>query len=189
MAVLTGNGGNPPYPTTTPASPPSAYSVGEPYGVGVDGAGNVYVADGYNDVIDEINVYNSPSAPTAATTQATSSTVQVSWSPGAGPTPTSYTVTPIVNGVPGNASHGHRDQPTPCPLEHAGTTYAFSIVANSANGSSSSASSNTATVPAAASGYWTVGGDGGVFSFGPTFYGSTGSLKLNQPVFAIDLDL
>ena len=35
------------------------------------------------------------------------------------------------------------------------------------------------------SGYWTVAGDGGVFSFGPNFYGSTGNLKLNQPVFAI----
>jgi hypothetical protein len=52
---------------------------------------------------------------------------------------------------------------------------------------------NTATVtftsipppPAASSGYWTVAGDGGVFSFGPHFYGSTGNLTLNQPVFAI----
>ena len=35
----------------------------------------------------------------------------------------------------------------------------------------------------AASGYWQVGADGGVFAFGNAgFYGSTGSLRLNRPV-------
>ena len=35
-------------------------------------------------------------------------------------------------------------------------------------------------------GYWLLGGDGGVFSFGgANFYGSTGNLKLNQPVVAM----
>ncbi len=43
----------------------------------------------------------------------------------------------------------------------------------------------TVTFAASSTGYWTVAGDGGVFSFGPNFYGSTGNLKLNQPVFAI----
>jgi hypothetical protein len=47
----------------------------------------------------------------------------------------------------------------------------------------------TATLPGGSTGgstgYWTVANDGGVFSFGPSFYGSTGNLKLNQPVFAI----
>ena len=42
-----------------------------------------------------------------------------------------------------------------------------------------------ATPPTPAAGYWLVGSDGGVFSFGTPFYGSTGNLKLNQPVFAI----
>jgi hypothetical protein len=46
-------------------------------------------------------------------------------------------------------------------------------------------SSATVTFTSASTGYWTVGGDGGVFSFGPHFYGSTGNLVLNQPVFAI----
>ena len=33
------------------------------------------------------------------------------------------------------------------------------------------------------SGYWLVGGDGGVFSYGSAhFYGSAGGLPLNQPV-------
>ena len=190
ITVLTGHGGNPPYPTTTPASPPSGYSVGEPYGVGVDSAGNVYVADGSEDVIDEINFYNPPQAPSSATTQATSSTVQVNWTPGAGPPPSGYTVTPIVNGVAGTPVTVTGTSYS-LPSGPSGTTYSFSIVANNANGSSGSSASNTATVPAApptpasGSGYWTVGGDGGVFSFGPNFYGSTGNLKLNQPVFAI----
>jgi hypothetical protein len=37
----------------------------------------------------------------------------------------------------------------------------------------------------APSGYWLVGADGGVFSFGTQFYGSTGNLTLNAPVFAM----
>ena len=48
-----------------------------------------------------------------------------------------------------------------------------------------SAIGSSATVTFSSGGYWTVAGDGGVFSFGPNFYGSTGNLKLNQPVFAI----
>ena len=37
--------------------------------------------------------------------------------------------------------------------------------------------------PRPAPGYWQVGADGGIFSFGGAqFYGSTGSMKLNQPV-------
>ena len=187
ITVLTGNGGNAPYPTTTPASPPSAYSVGEPYGVAVDSAGNVYVCDYSDDVVDEVNFYNPPQAPTAATAQVASSTVEVNWSPGAGPTPSSYTVTPIVNGVPGTPVTVTGTSYS-LPSGPVGTTYSFSIIANNANGSSESSVSNKATVPvapAAGSGYWTVGGDGGVFSFGPAFYGSTGDLTLNQPVFAI----
>jgi hypothetical protein len=39
------------------------------------------------------------------------------------------------------------------------------------------------TPPIPAPGYWQVASDGGVFTFGAaTFYGSTGSIKLNQPV-------
>jgi hypothetical protein len=39
------------------------------------------------------------------------------------------------------------------------------------------------TPPEPAPGYWQVGSDGGIFTFGSAhFYGSTGSLRLNQPV-------
>lgn len=35
-------------------------------------------------------------------------------------------------------------------------------------------------------GYWLLGGDGGIFSFGAAqFYGSTGGMRLNAPVVGI----
>ena len=34
-------------------------------------------------------------------------------------------------------------------------------------------------------GYWLVGSDGGIFSFGAPFFGSTGAIRLNQPVVAM----
>lgn len=43
-----------------------------------------------------------------------------------------------------------------------------------------------ATVPAAQHGYWLVGSDGGIFTFGAAqFFGSTGSLHLQRPVVGI----
>jgi hypothetical protein len=36
--------------------------------------------------------------------------------------------------------------------------------------------------PGTAQGYWLAASDGGIFSFNRMFYGSTGSIKLNQPV-------
>jgi hypothetical protein len=43
----------------------------------------------------------------------------------------------------------------------------------------------SSTVTPDGSGYWMVAGDGGVFSFGAPFWGSTGNLKLNKPVEGI----
>ena len=40
----------------------------------------------------------------------------------------------------------------------------------------------TITDDDAASGYWEVASDGGIFAFGVPFYGSTGSIRLNRPV-------
>ena len=34
-------------------------------------------------------------------------------------------------------------------------------------------------------GYWLRGKDGGVFSYGAPFYGSTGAIHLNQPVIGM----
>src|SRR5205823_475913 len=47
---------------------------------------------------------------------------------------------------------------------------------------------NPPAAPSAASGpgYWLLGGDGGVFSFGQApFFGSTGGMKLNRPAVAM----
>jgi hypothetical protein len=42
------------------------------------------------------------------------------------------------------------------------------------------------TTPVPGTGYWQVAADGGVFNYGSAnFYGSTGSLKLNQPIVGI----
>ena len=44
----------------------------------------------------------------------------------------------------------------------------------------------TTPVPTVTHGYWLVGSDGGIFSFGSAqFYGSTGSLRLQRPVVGI----
>jgi hypothetical protein len=37
-------------------------------------------------------------------------------------------------------------------------------------------------------GYWMVGGDGGIFSFNSLFSGSTGAIKLNQPIVGMAAD-
>jgi hypothetical protein len=61
----------------------------------------------------------------------------------------------------------------------------FSVVATSASGDSAAATS-TATLPPIGSGYWLVGSDGGVFSFGTSpFLGSTGAITLNRPIVSL----
>jgi hypothetical protein len=75
----------------------------------------------------------------------------------------------------------------------AGTRYYYTVRAVNAVGTSTPSTEATAAVPvptpaptpSPATGYWLVGGDGGIFSFGPAFYGSTGNLRLNQPVTAM----
>jgi sugar lactone lactonase YvrE len=182
LSVVAGTGS---YGAAT-EGPPTASELGGPEGVAVDSAGNVYIADTFNNRVEGITGLV-PAAPGAVTTTATSSAVTVTWSaPSSGPAPTSYTVTPIVNGVAGTpvVVTGTRyvlSDPV------AGDTYQFEVTADSGGGSGPATESNTVTVPASstASGYWLVGGDGGVFSYGTHFYGSTGNLTLNQPVFAI----
>jgi Big-like domain-containing protein len=54
------------------------------------------------------------------------------------------------------------------------------------NYSSSVSSAQSLTINGAAPGYWLVGSDGGIFSFGSAqFYGSTGGLTLQRPVVGI----
>ena len=43
-------------------------------------------------------------------------------------------------------------------------------------------------VDSSTGGYWLVAGDGGIFSFGAPFLGSTGSIHLNRPVVGIETE-
>ena len=70
-------------------------------------------------------------------------------------------------------------------------TYALTAAygGDSANASSTSAPVNLVAVhygQPGTQGYWLVGSDGGIFSFGAAqFYGSTGALRLQRPVVGI----
>jgi hypothetical protein len=76
----------------------------------------------------------------------------------------------------------------------AGLLRAMSVVAFTPEGSAG-AVATADTAPAAttgasiptrlAQGYRLVASDGGIFSFGAPFYGSTGALHLNQPIVAM----
>jgi hypothetical protein len=43
-------------------------------------------------------------------------------------------------------------------------------------------------VDVATGGYWLVAADGGIFSFNAPFYGSTGNIKLAEPIVGMEAD-
>jgi len=178
LSIVAGTGtGGPPT-----AGPPTSSDLHFPGAASLDAAGNLYIADAFNARVEEITGIV-PGPPVTVQAAASGSTVTVNWAPPtSGPAPTGYTVTPVVDGVPGTPVVVTG---TSYVLKGAipGATYTFIVAATNVNGLGQPVTSNAVLIPS--SGYWTVAGDGGVFSFGPAFYGSTGSLKLNQPVFAI----
>ena len=60
----------------------------------------------------------------------------------------------------------------------ASTTTTTSLTTTSSTGTTDTASTAAANTP----GYWLVGSDGGIFSFGVPFYGSMGGKPLNKPI-------
>jgi hypothetical protein len=65
-------------------------------------------------------------------------------------------------------------------------TQAFTLTVNAPAASPPAPSPPAPAAPAPPHGYWLVGSDGGIFTFGSAqFYGSTGSLHLQRPVVGI----
>jgi hypothetical protein len=75
---------------------------------------------------------------------------------------------------------GYPDDPS-----QAGQTFTFTVAVTDVNGATGSATYSI-TVAGLPHGYWLVGSDGGIFTFGDAgFYGSTGALTLQRPVVGI----
>ncbi len=150
------------------------------------------------------------SAPLAVLRPAVSGTpgpasVTVTWTPGSsGGLPiTGFTVTAADLTTP---AHGHQTcvvgvvtgvksstpaytGPDACTVHNltAGDRYTFTVTATNLDGTSPPSPPSPVVVPTASNdphpGYWLVGADGGVFSFGSaSFHGSTGNLVLQRPV-------
>jgi hypothetical protein len=92
-------------------------------------------------------------------------------------------VTGVTTGTPAYAG------PDACTVRNltAGDTYTFTVTATNADGTSPPSTPSPPVVPTASDdphpGYWLVGSDGGIFSFGAAeFHGSTGDLVLERPV-------
>jgi hypothetical protein len=142
-----------------------------------------------------LTVTTAPSAPGALSATATTGAIDLSWS---APTSTGgipLTDYEIFRGTATGAESGAA-LATVTGTTYvdtaitAGITYYYVVEAINSIGASLASSEARATLPAAVTaspptGYWLVGGDGGVFTFGPSFYGSTGNLHLNEPVVAM----
>ena len=170
------------------AGSPTSVDLAGPAGLALDAAGDLFVADtdyGNQGVVEEVANVSPPSTPVPGTPTTAGDSVVFPWSPVPGAV--SYTVTVYVNGVAQTPITGLGGPSYTVPDPTPGATYSFSVAAVNGvgTGGSSPVSSSISAPSPTGSGYWMVGGDGGVFSFGPTFYGSTGNLKLNQPVIAI----
>jgi hypothetical protein len=142
------------------------------------------------------DIYSTPSPTPAAPTVS-------SLSPASGSTAGGTTVTITgANFVPGATSVTFGSKPATavsCPSSTtclatapAGSAGGVAVVVTASGQSSAIGSGSTFTYqaptppPPATHGYWLVGADGGIFSFGSAqFYGSTGSLRLQRPVVGI----
>ena len=99
---------------------------------------------------------------------------------------TNYTVTAtdLVDGARGGQTASGLQSPLTVPGLMAGDRYEFTVRATNSLGTGPpSALSNPVVPTLAIKGYWLVASDGGIFTYGgASFYGSAGSLHLNQPV-------
>jgi sugar lactone lactonase YvrE len=176
FSVVAGSGCGTPLPGT-PATSSPLYG---PNGVTLDPFGNIYMTDGA--VVETVVGVGQSAVPTPGTPTTSGGRIVFPWSAVSGAS--SYTVTVYVNGVAQTPVTGLTGLSYTLSNPTAGASYSFTVAAV-IGGSQGPDSARSTSVTASSAGYWTVGADGGVFSFGPGFYGSTGNLKLNQPVFAL----
>ena len=106
--------------------------------------------------------------------------------------PVVFTVVPN-NGAGGNfggptsvtVATGPTGVATAPQLTASGGGGTFTVTASTGGLTATFTETNTAA-PVASHGYWLVGGDGGIFTFGSAkFWGSTGNIHLNRPVVGI----
>jgi hypothetical protein len=124
-----------------------------------------------------------PAAPTNVIAAPGNGQASVSWTaPANGGSPiTGYTVT----GTPGGTCT--TTGATSCTVTGLtnGTAYTFTVTATNTVGTGPASSPSNSVTPAVptAQGYWEVGADGGIFTFGDAgFFGSMGGMHLNAPV-------
>jgi hypothetical protein len=104
--------------------------------------------------------------------------------------PTSFSCSEASGGPGLSSCLDANSSPSPGALDTATVgPHTYSVIATSADGLSSTATMTyTVAEPPAPPqhGYWLVGSDGGIFTFGNSaFFGSTGSIKLQRPVVGI----
>jgi hypothetical protein len=139
-----------------------------------------------------------PGVPTIGTATAGNAQATVTFTaPGSdgGAAITSYTVRSFdVTTAMSGPSHSGSSSPITVSGLANGDTYTFSVTAANSNGTGPASAASNPVVPqgtpppppSPSHGYWLVGSDGGIFTFGDAqFHGSTGNLTLNRPVVGI----
>ena len=131
-----------------------------------------------------------PGAPTGLDASAGLRSATVSFTPPSnigGRAITSYTVTAtdLTDAARGGQTATGAQSPITLSGLIGGDTYQFTATATNSVGTGPSSTPSNPVVPTlpVVNGYWLVASDGGIFAFGDAkFYGSTGSLRLNQPM-------
>jgi hypothetical protein len=149
--------------------------------------------------IYEITLLTQPAAPTNVVATAGNADVTINWTAPTtegGSTVTGYSVQYSSNTESSWTTTSCSGTATSCTVRGLtnGTTYIFRVLATNTTGTSPYSTSSTPVTPETTSsitanptpGYWLVGADGGVFSFGGAqFYGSMAQDPLNAPIVGI----